>query len=78
MTLSTYSTTSMEKIAAAKPTALRWLQINIFKDRDIVRNFIWRAEMLGFKALAVTVDKPVEGTGRFNEYGKFKIPPQYR
>ncbi len=68
----------MEKVAAATPTALRWLQINIFKDRDLLRNFIRRAEMLGFKALAVTVDKPVEGNGRFNEFGNFKLPAQYR
>ncbi len=78
MTLSTYSTISMEKVAAATPTALRWLQINIFKDRDLLRNFIRRAEMLGFKALVLTVDKPVEGCGRCNQFGKWVLPVQYK
>ena len=78
MTLSTWSTTSMEDVVKAAPGGLRWLQINVFKDRNLLKNFVQRAELLGFKALFLTTDKPVEPHGRFNCFGKFILPSQYR
>ena len=78
MALSTWSSTSMEDIAKTVPGGLRWLQINIFKDRELLRNFVTRAESSGYRALFVSTDKPVAGKGHFNQHGNFLLPPQYR
>ncbi|XP_072043293.1 2-Hydroxyacid oxidase 1-like [Amphiura filiformis] len=77
MAVSTYSTNKMEEVARSAPEGLRWLQINVFKDRELLKNFVKRAENLGFKALFLTMDKPVEGAGRYNVHGKFVLPAQY-
>ena len=68
----------MEDVAEAAPGGLRWLQIFIFKDRELVRNFVKRAENLGYKALFVGIDRPVDVTGRFNPHGIFELPRQCR
>lgn len=33
----------------------------VYKDRNIVRQLVKRAEMAGFKAIALTVDTPILG-----------------
>ena len=74
MTLSSWATSSLEDVAEASPKGLRWFQINIFKDRNIVRNFVARAEKLGYKALVVTLDKPETAKKRDTHRCSFIVP----
>jgi (S)-2-hydroxy-acid oxidase len=61
MTLSSWSTTALEDVAAAAPEGLRWFQLYVYKDRKITLDLVKRAEKAGYKAFAVTVDTPVLG-----------------
>jgi len=74
--LSTMSTTSLEDVAAANTDtdSLRWFQLYIFKDRDITRQLVQRAEQAGFKALVLTVDTPILGTREADVRNKFALP----
>ena len=56
MTVSAYSSYSYEDIANAVPQGLRWLQMYIFKDRNLTKDFVRRAETCGYKALVITID----------------------
>ncbi|MEO5953099.1 MAG: alpha-hydroxy acid oxidase, partial [Chloroflexia bacterium] len=60
MILSTLSTTSMEDVAAAS-NGPKWFQLYVYKDREITRQLVQRAEAAGYKALCLTVDVPVIG-----------------
>ena len=56
--LSTMSTVSIEDVAAAAPSGLKWFQLYIYKDRDVTKALVKRAEKAGFKAIVLTVDAP--------------------
>lgn len=60
MILSTLSTTPMEEVAAASDGP-KWFQLYVYKDREITRQLVQRAESSGYKALCLTVDVPVIG-----------------
>ena len=70
MMLSSYSTTSIEDVAAASGSGLRWFQLYVFKDKDLTRDLVLRAERSGYKAIVVTVDIPVAGRRLY----RFNIP----
>jgi 4-hydroxymandelate oxidase len=71
--LSTFSTVTLEEIAAAA-TKPHWFQLYVQPDRDFTRELVRRAEAAGFKALVVTVDTPVLGP-RYRELRhKFALP----
>ena len=63
--------TSLEAVAEANGSGLRWLQISIFRNKELVKSLIQRAEKAGYHAIVVTVDQPVVG---LRTYGTF-IPP---
>ena len=44
MALSVWSTTALEEVAEANGSGLRWFQLYVFKDKEITRQFIERAE----------------------------------
>ena len=48
-------------IAAAAPGAPRWLQIYVFRDREVSDQVIEQALESGFTALVLTADLPVYG-----------------
>jgi (S)-2-hydroxy-acid oxidase len=74
MTLSSWSTTSLEDVAAAAPSGLRWFQLYVYRDRAITLELIRRAERAGYKALAITVDTPVLGRREADVKNKFSLP----
>lgn len=74
MTLSSWSTTALEEVAAAGPNGYRWFQLYVYKDRDVTLDLIRRAEKAGYKALAVTVDTPVLGRREADIKNKFALP----
>ena len=61
MILSSFSTCSIEDVAQASGTGLRWFQMYIFADKEFTTNLIQRAEQAGYRALVITVDTPVLG-----------------
>ena len=73
-TLSTIATSSIEEIATACPTSLRFFQLYIYRERDVTRQLIARAEQAGFTALVLTVDTPFFGKRRADNRNKFKLP----
>src|SRR5688572_1647465 len=59
--LSTMGTTSLEALAEAAPTARRWFQLYLWRDREASRDLVARALAAGYEALVLTVDTPVAG-----------------
>ena len=61
MCLSTVATSTPADVAAAAPDAPRWLQIYVFRDREVSDQVIEQALEAGFTALVLTADLPVYG-----------------
>jgi isopentenyl diphosphate isomerase/L-lactate dehydrogenase-like FMN-dependent dehydrogenase len=61
MCVSTVATATPAEIARAAPAAPRWLQIYVFRDRDVSDDVIEQALEAGFSALVLTADLPVYG-----------------
>jgi 4-hydroxymandelate oxidase len=71
---STLSTCTLEEIAGAAPGPL-WLQLYLFRDREISRALIQRAEAAGCRALCLTVTVPVQGNRERDARNGFHLPP---
>jgi 4-hydroxymandelate oxidase len=56
---STLSSCSLEAIAEAAPTAVRWFQLYLQPEFDVSRRLLERAERAGYGAVVLTVDMPV-------------------
>jgi isopentenyl diphosphate isomerase/L-lactate dehydrogenase-like FMN-dependent dehydrogenase len=61
MCVSTVATATPADIAGAAPDAPRWLQIYVFRDREVSDHVIEQALESGFTALVLTADLPVYG-----------------
>jgi isopentenyl diphosphate isomerase/L-lactate dehydrogenase-like FMN-dependent dehydrogenase len=61
MCLSTVATATPAAVAAAVPGTPRWLQIYVFRDREVSDDVIAEAVGAGFSALVLTADLPVVG-----------------
>ena len=59
--LSTFSTRSIEEVAAAAPEATRWFQLYAQADPRQTRALVERAEAAGYRAIVLTVDLPILG-----------------
>uniref|UniRef100_A0A3Q3JU40 (S)-2-hydroxy-acid oxidase n=1 Tax=Monopterus albus TaxID=43700 RepID=A0A3Q3JU40_MONAL len=70
---STYSTCSVEEIAAAAPNGYRWFQLYVYRDRKLSEQIVHRVEVLGYKALVLTVDVPYTGKRRNDIRNQFKL-----
>uniref|UniRef100_A0A803N7N1 (S)-2-hydroxy-acid oxidase n=1 Tax=Chenopodium quinoa TaxID=63459 RepID=A0A803N7N1_CHEQI len=53
MTLSSWATSSVEEVASTGP-GIRFFQLYVYKDRNVVAQLVRRAERAGFKAIALT------------------------
>ena len=73
--LSTMGTTSIEDLAAAAPTATRWFQLYVWRDRARSAELMARAHDAGYTALVVTVDVPVPGARLRDIRNGLTIPP---
>ncbi|GMN36781.1 hypothetical protein TIFTF001_006298 [Ficus carica] len=60
MVLSTMATCTLEEVASSC-NAVRFLQLSVFKRRDVSAQLVKRAERNGFKAIVLTVDAPLLG-----------------
>ena len=78
MVVSSWSSTSLEEIAAAVPNGIRWFQMYVTVDRQITRNIVRRVERAGYKALVLTIDTPFAGRKYADERCNFTYPPHIR
>jgi 4-hydroxymandelate oxidase len=71
--LSSLSNTAMETVFphAASP---RWFQLYIYKDKEVTRALVQRAEAAGAEAIVLTVDAPGLGTRERDARNKFTLP----
>ncbi|CAN1227265.1 Glycolate oxidase 3 [Linum grandiflorum] len=79
MTLSTMATSSIEEVASTGP-GIRFFQLYVCKDRNVVTQLVKRAERAGFKAIVLTVDTPRLGRREAdikNRFVNHKPTPQF-
>ncbi|KAJ4975649.1 hypothetical protein NE237_000755 [Protea cynaroides] len=74
MTLSSWATSSVEEVASTGP-GIRFFQLYVYKDRNVVKQLVRRAERAGFKAIALTVDTPRLGRRESDIKNRFTLPP---
>jgi L-lactate dehydrogenase (cytochrome) len=74
--LSTMGTTPIGQVAAAAPSARKWFQLYLWKDRDLSLELVADAKAAGYEALLVTVDVPVNGNRLRDLRHGLTIPPQ--
>jgi (S)-2-hydroxy-acid oxidase len=74
MVLSCWSTTSLEDVASSS-TGLKWFQIDILTNRNVMASLIKRAKTVGYKAIVLTLDMPVVGKRYKNFRCTFTVPP---
>jgi 4-hydroxymandelate oxidase len=76
-TLSTLANHSMEEIANEVGGHL-WYQLYVYKDRDVSRKLVEKAEEFGYKALVVTVDSQFAGHRERDVRNSFCLPSNIR
>lgn len=78
MTVSTIASTPLEDVSAAafsqNPDANMWYQLYVYKDREVTRSLVARAEAAGYKALVLTVDTPQFGRRYADVRNQFHLP----
>ncbi|HEV8613634.1 MAG TPA: alpha-hydroxy acid oxidase [Gemmatimonadales bacterium] len=77
MTASTFSTCSLEEIAAAASGPL-WFQLYVHQDREITRDLVQRAAAAGYRALVLTVDVPEIGRRERDDRNAFRLSADLR
>ncbi len=71
--LSSGSSVSIEEIGALT-NGPKWFQIYVWRDRDLVKEFISRARVSGYHALCLTVDVQVYGNRQRDLYNGMTTP----
>jgi 4-hydroxymandelate oxidase len=72
-TLSSLSNTAMEEVFAEAGSP-RWFQLYMYKDREITRELVKRAEAAAAEAIVLTVDAPGLGTRERDSRNRFRLP----
>jgi 4-hydroxymandelate oxidase len=71
--LSSLSNTAMEAVFA-QAASPRWFQLYIYKDKEVTRALVQRAEAAGAEAIMLTVDAPGLGTRERDARNRFTLP----
>jgi 4-hydroxymandelate oxidase len=71
--LSSLSNTAMEDVFAEAGSP-RWFQLYIYKEREVTRSLVQRAEAAGAEAIVLTVDAPGLGTRERDMRNRFTLP----
>jgi 4-hydroxymandelate oxidase len=71
--LSSLSNTAMEEVFAEAPSP-KWFQLYVYKDREVTRALVQRAEAAGAEAIVLTVDAPGLGTRERDMRNRFTLP----
>ncbi|KAH1134323.1 hypothetical protein GLYMA_05G141400v4 [Glycine max] len=73
MTLSSCASSSVEEVASTG-SDIRFFQLYVLKDRNVVAQLVRRAERAGFKAIALTVDTPILGHREADIKNRLTLP----
>ena len=73
--LSTLATRSIEDIGAVDGLN-KWFQVYTWRDRDMVKDMVLRAQHAGYTGLQLTVDTPVFGRRERDVRRGFTLPPK--
>jgi 4-hydroxymandelate oxidase len=76
--LSTQATMTVEEVAEAVPSGLRWFQVYVVRDRGWTADLVARAAAAGYRALVLTVDVPVLGNRLRDLRNDFRLPTGLR
>jgi isopentenyl diphosphate isomerase/L-lactate dehydrogenase-like FMN-dependent dehydrogenase len=76
MCLSTIATATPEDVAAAAPSAPRWFQLYVFRQRDATRRLVEQAAEHGYRAIVLTVDAPRLGRRERDLRTAFRVPEE--
>jgi isopentenyl diphosphate isomerase/L-lactate dehydrogenase-like FMN-dependent dehydrogenase len=74
--LSTIATATAGEVAEAAPTATRWFQLYVFRDRGLTKSLLEEAAASGFSAVVVTVDLPRFGRRERDLRTDLQIPEE--
>lgn len=74
MCCSTMATSSLEEIAGVASGPL-WFQLYVYRDREVTKDLVRRAEAAGYRAIVFTVDTPVLGRRERDVRNQFTLPP---
>uniref|UniRef100_A0A3Q3W812 FMN hydroxy acid dehydrogenase domain-containing protein n=1 Tax=Mola mola TaxID=94237 RepID=A0A3Q3W812_MOLML len=80
MMLSSWATSTIEEVMSAMTAksgtgGVLWLQLYIYKNRELILSLVQRAEEAGYKVIFVTVDMLYLGRRWDNMRDQFKLPP---
>ncbi|RXJ83779.1 alpha-hydroxy acid oxidase [Arcobacter cloacae] len=75
MCVSSFSSCSLEEISKNATSPL-WFQLYIQPDMNINLELIKKAEKLGFKALVITIDAPINGIRNVEQRYGFSLPKE--
>jgi 4-hydroxymandelate oxidase len=75
--VSTASTIRLEDVAAAGGGP-RWFQLYCYRDREVTRTLVERAQAAGYSALCLTVDMPIAGNRERDARNRFALPEDMR
>jgi L-lactate dehydrogenase (cytochrome) len=73
--LSTLSTRSIEEVAAVS-NGPKWFQVYVWRDRELVKDMLARAQASGYEAIMLTVDTAVLGRRERDVRRGFTLPPK--
>ncbi|XP_055079762.1 hydroxyacid oxidase 1 [Periophthalmus magnuspinnatus] len=76
MMLSSWATSTIEEVSEAGggPGGVLWMQLYIYKDRELSLSLVRRAEQAGYQAIFLTVDTPYLGRRWDDMRNRFKLP----
>jgi len=76
--LSTTASLSLEDVAAASPECYRWFQLYVYKDHEMTKRLVQRADKEGYSAIVLTVDLPVLGNRTSLKRIGFTVPTEFK
>ena len=74
--VSTLGSQTLEDIAGVAPDVPKFIQLYVWKDRGIVRDFMARAKEAGYTGCILTVDATVAGQRERDPRNGFSVPPK--
>lgn len=74
MILSSLSNTAIEEVVGAASGPI-WFQLYVYRDREVTRALVDRAETAGCRAIVVTVDAQIWGRREADVRNRFQLPP---
>ncbi|PKR57709.1 alpha-hydroxy acid oxidase [Thalassospira lohafexi] len=72
--VSTQSVTSIEGIRKGAPDSELWLQLYVWKNRELTWQLLDRARNAGVSTLVITVDTPLSPKREYNQHNGFSVP----